>query len=61
MRYVDRLSNALSPRDETASAADLPTVAPGRRVWRVWAVDFDARIVQVVILATLILILPATN
>ncbi len=61
MHYVDRLSNALSPRDETARAADLPTVVAGRRVWRVWAVDFDARIVQVIILATLILILPATN
>jgi uncharacterized protein len=61
VRYVDRLSNALAPRDETARAADLPTVAAGRRVWRVWDVDFDARIVQVIIVATLILILPSTN
>jgi membrane protease YdiL (CAAX protease family) len=61
VRYVDRLSNSLAPRDESARAADLPAVADIRRVWRVWDVDFDARIVQVIILATLILILPSTN
>jgi uncharacterized protein len=43
--------------------ATVPAKAAGAaaRIWRVWDVDFDARMVQVIILATLILILPSTN
>jgi uncharacterized protein len=58
---VTRLSAALSPRRDLDRAADLPGTASGRRIWRIWDVDFDARMVQAIILATLILILPATN
>jgi hypothetical protein len=55
---------------QTDSAADRPaeTVAqtpsqPDRpaRTWRVWGVDFDARIVQIVSFATVILILAFNN
>jgi membrane protease YdiL (CAAX protease family) len=46
-------------KDETA--AETVTLAPASKVWRIWGVDFDARIVQLVTVATLILIVAFNN
>ena len=54
--------------DSSSRSAAQPTRGPGPtanehpvRTWRVWGVDFDARIVQIVALATVILILAFNN
>ncbi len=44
--------------DDAGQAAAGP---PGPRTWRIWGLDFDARIVQIVTLTTVILILAFNN
>jgi uncharacterized protein len=47
---------ATDSRSETAASSAVPA-----RVWRIWGVDFDARIVQIVAVATVILIIAFNN
>jgi membrane protease YdiL (CAAX protease family) len=51
---------------KTVDAAGTPAATESRagqppRVWRIWGVDFDARIVQIVSIATVILIIAFNN
>jgi membrane protease YdiL (CAAX protease family) len=53
---------ASKPIDPDAAVGGETTAAPHQSVtWRIWGVDFDARIVQIVTLATVILILAFNN
>ena len=47
------------PPIETAAFDSTPE--PGRKVWRLWGVEFDARVAQIVVVGTTILLIAFDN
>jgi membrane protease YdiL (CAAX protease family) len=47
------------PAIETAASASAPE--PGHKVWRLWGVDFDTRVAQLVVVGTTILLIAFDN
>jgi hypothetical protein len=57
---VSEAAPAVSKSGHAASGPNAPEL-PGPRMWRIWGVDFDARVVQIVVVSTLILIVAFNN